>query len=296
MFKLTSFIDIQKKYKVSLCCGYYFAGERLGKGFEVEKVPIESQVKALLKSLQTLQDEVLSDNLNAMFVLLNDGCSVSLDEEVKDLFKIPYLYIELDHNHGVGQKENILQTLSSRFSEFFFRFDSDVQLRKPIIGPVLQHFGNHSGTGMAVLNAGFLGGFICRKGGPEYVEISHSAVGNGMAIPTSLFNEVGYADINLRYYEDVDMALRIKASGRNLVMLRDAQGGHKSTGAHASSEMVDCSIDYLLCHYPNLRVCKASDKRPKLIFGYPKVGSRRLSPSFLSLMVMNRLCGSHHWG
>jgi|SRR3990172_1554285 len=276
-------------YEYNIAVGYWLSGVKMDSKGNEKKIKIEKSKKILLDSLNALS----RSNKTALFTVLDDFSPICIPEVLESIEGNPTIIVQLLQNQGVGQKENVLQSIAKNYSQFYFRFDADVKFNKCPIQSLRLAFMEIPKLGMAVINAGFLGAMTCgQKDGPPYTTI-RGAVGNGSMIPTKIFDKAGYSDPTLRYFEDVDMAIRIYSQGYNIVMVKDAQGTTTQSGAGMDIGVRPIYAQYLSKINPSVDVTYPIDTgMPTIRWKSIAFAKTRVVPqSPLSMMILNRIRG-----
>ena len=288
MFAVRTYGDFNpnKKYEYNIAVGYWLSGIKIDSQGNKKEIDQKKSKKILLDSLNILS----KNNKNALFTILDDCSPIPIPEVLDSLEGNPVIVVQLLQNQGVGGKENILQSISKKFSDFYFRFDADVKFTKCPVDSLRKAFQDCPNLGMAVINAGFLGAMTCgKKDGPNYVQIK-GAVGNGAMVPTKIFNQVGFSDPTLRYFEDVDMAIRIYSQGYRIVMVQSAQGTTTQSGAGTEPGDRPIYAQYLQKLNPGVKVSYNSNGMPIIRWESTAFAYRRTLPSSpLSMLILNKL-------
>jgi len=221
---------ISDQYDCVVGCGYYFSGYRVDShGVKKPERNVANNFTPMLRSLDSLRMDEKESKANWLYVIVNDLSPFDSKEIWESVQKCNnYIYVWLDKNVGCGGKENIIQSISSRYSKRLFRFDADVNLTSTIL-PLFEAFDNIHNLACATINAGFMGGMLTYNQ-PNERYISTTQIGNAVIWNTETFEEVGFSNPNLRYFDDLDLVYKALHKGYESVMVTSVTGKTRSSG------------------------------------------------------------------
>lgn len=225
--------NIKKPPELVVAIGYYIQPHRISIDGVKKKLNPNKIVDITLGNIENIQREMGDDTV---FLLFNDASPVSIPKGaiLNAAPKNPVLVARPNENQGVGGKENFMQSMSNYLgAKYMFTVAADVKLTSNIF-PLFDAFSAFPSTFITVVNAGFIGNLFERtKSGERFIETVQ--IGNALCYRVELFEEVGYVDPKMRYFEDLDLIYRAQQYGYTSYMDMSVTGKTTSSGAGGTS-------------------------------------------------------------
>ena len=200
-----------------------------------------------INDLRRCLKSVFNQNfLDFEVIVLNNGSKVPGYSDLQNNFKDNFIYLENNHNVGASIARN--QAVQKSNSDYILFLDDDAQLLEKntleksinIIenDPTIGQLGGVQQNNKGKINtfASIIGwdGFLDRK--KSSLDFEGQFKAKGLHIPTSyclmrrkLFLEIGGFDPVYYFYdEDVDLSMRVKEKGYELIVVRDIVYQHVS--------------------------------------------------------------------
>src|SRR5574343_39889 len=224
---------IKRPPELVVAIGYYIQPHRISIDGVKKKLNPNKIVDITLCNIENIRNEMGDD---IVFLLFNDDSPVEIPKEsvLNAASKNPVLIARPNENQGVGGKENFMQSVSNYLgAKYMFTVATDVKLTSNI-SPLFDAFSVFPNTFITVVNAGFIGNLFSRiKKGERFIETAQ--IGNALCYRVDLFDEVGYVDPKMRYFEDLDLIYRAQQFGYTSYMDMSVTGKTTSSGAGGTS-------------------------------------------------------------
>jgi O-antigen biosynthesis protein len=216
-------------------------------------VPVHNQLRHTLACLESL---VLWPSRHAMEVLIGDDASS--DGSERHLPSIPNLKV-VPSSHAEGFVDNCNRTAAAASGRYLLFLNNDTVVLPGTLDALLATFEDNPDCGLAgcrllypdgrLQEAGGIvwadaSGWNCGRGDrPEKSEYSYLrdadyCSGAAIALPTAVWRSLGGFDVRYRpaYYEDTDLAFRVRAAGMRVLYQPEAQVIHCEGVSNGLSE------------------------------------------------------------
>lgn len=231
------------KYDCVIGCSYYYSGSRIDTHGVKKALPnIGKCFQPLIQTLERLKQDERESGMHWLYVIINDQSpydSPLIQEVVRSLPS--YVFINMKANVGIGHKDNILQTIGTKYSDKVLLFDCDVHITTSI-QPLFQAFKDLPKLGCATINAGWMGGLLTYQF-PSSKYIPTAQIGNARMWDTKIMKEkTGYSSIYLKYFNDLDQVYKLLWLGYESVMVTSVIGKTKPSGGAAGTMNMERQI------------------------------------------------------
>jgi GT2 family glycosyltransferase len=281
-------------YDVVLGVGLYLTGlgtDTHGKAF---KRNVARDITRLVECLHFLRSDFDKLGKSVLLVIVDDNSPTKVPA-LSRIFK-NYIIVALKENQGIGQKENLLETIATYHAKYLFRIDQDVMVTESV-APMFLAFEENKNLFCAGLNSGWMGGMI-ELNNPLAKYVDTVQLGNCVLEDTSLFHKVGFTDPKLKYFHDLDLFYRAKDHGFNLVMAMKSKGVTKSSRAAGTMSFEAMQNEAMYLERSNPSLYFYNNKEGKPIIRYEKLHDVRtffprevkyIDSSELSLKILQAL-------
>jgi hypothetical protein len=209
--------DKKAKYTYGFGISYYFTGKRQivkdGKTI-IKECDSRKQINVFEELLQFMADTSDKYGGNHPFLVIDDCSPVKPipDRVLEILGNRPVVYLRLPVNIGAGGKENIIQKVLSERCKYVLRFDSDIKLDNLSLPSIKKAFEELKDAWAITSCITYFARVYAATLLPEQRYFHGSNIADFVAMRSSVFKKVGYADPKLRKNMDGEMRLRLLSS------------------------------------------------------------------------------------
>lgn len=209
--------DKKAHYTFGFGMAYYFSGKRqtvsYGKTI-IKEHDSRKQIETFEKLLRFTNAISKKYSGKHPFLVIDDCSPIKPNpDRVLDLLgSHPVIYIHLPTNIGAGGKENIIQRVLSERCEYILRFDSDIALDDLSLPSIKEAFESIPDAWAITSCITYFARMYASSLPPWNRYFHGSNIADFVAMRSSVFKKVGYADPKLRKNMDGDMRLRLLAA------------------------------------------------------------------------------------